>query len=147
MKILFVCKGNVVRSFCADYFSNKFIKENKINDIEISSAGTEAGNYDLTPELKIYDELEIDFSKHKQRKLSKEIINENDLIISMDKYNQKFIKENFNVNSDLFNKFCYNKEEGIVNFHSEDEIKETILHIKNSIPLFLNNIKNNHKRL
>jgi len=40
MKLLFVCTGNIFRSMSAEYLAKKYIKDNKIKGIEISSAGT-----------------------------------------------------------------------------------------------------------
>jgi len=133
MKILFVCKGNVYRSFAAEYFSKEYIKNNNLSEFEVSSAGTEAGNYDLVPLNVILKKLNIDSSKHKKRKVSKKILQENDLVIAMDKYNQKYLKDHFNVGSVLFNEFCNDEDTGIINSLINGE--ETILHIKNSIPL------------
>jgi protein-tyrosine-phosphatase len=42
MKILFVCTGNIFRSMSAEYLAAKYIKDNKIKNIQISSAGTVA---------------------------------------------------------------------------------------------------------
>jgi protein-tyrosine-phosphatase len=36
MKILFVCTGNIFRSMSAEYLAAKYIKDNKINNIQIS---------------------------------------------------------------------------------------------------------------
>ncbi|MCK5023889.1 MAG: hypothetical protein KAS04_06955 [Candidatus Aenigmarchaeota archaeon] len=123
-----------------------FIQKNNISGVKVSTAGTEAGNYDLTQELKLFKKLGIDYSNHKQRKVSEEIIKNNDLIITMDKFNQRFIKKKFGTNSILFNQFCYGKRKGIINFQSMIKEEEIILYIKDSIPFFFESLKNYIKK-
>lgn len=59
----------------AEYITNKYIKDNKIKNISVSSAGTKACPEEPFPQttnaLSFY---ECDISKHQQRKISPEIL-------------------------------------------------------------------------
>ena len=49
LKILFVCKGNIFRSVTAEYSLRKYLFDNNINDVIVSSAGIEAKKEKINP--------------------------------------------------------------------------------------------------
>lgn len=121
--ILFVCSGNIFRSMSAELFLKKYLKDKNIK-IKVSSAGITAKKQEIHPIVKEeLDKLNIDYSKHKQRKVTKKILNSSDLIISMAKVHQKFLKENFAADSVLFNEICFGKREDFLDY--PDILKQT----------------------
>lgn len=119
--ILFVCTGNTFRSMCAELFLKKHLKN---KNITVSSAGIVAKKAPLHKVVK--EELEklgFDTTKHKQRKVTKKILEKADIIISMSTEHKKFLKEKFNTKSILFNEICHGKKEPFLDY--PDIIKET----------------------
>jgi protein-tyrosine-phosphatase len=83
-RILFVCKGNIFRSMTAEYMMKKYLAQHKITDFHVSSAGIEARHHEADPALiKNLKSRRIDISKHKQTKLTKEILDQQDVVIAM----------------------------------------------------------------
>jgi protein-tyrosine phosphatase len=110
IKILFVCTGNIFRSMSAEYCLKKYLRENKIKNIEVSSAGTVAQVQPADPVVvKTLREFGINPSKHVQRKLTKKILKENDIIIVMAKMHQDYIKDHFGLEVPLYNQITFNK--------------------------------------
>ncbi|MFA5745849.1 MAG: hypothetical protein WCX73_00865 [Candidatus Pacearchaeota archaeon] len=121
--ILFVCTGNVFRSMCAELFLKKHLKEKNIK-IKVASAGIIAKKQEIHPIVREeLDKFKIDYSKHKQRKVTRKILDSSDIIISMAKVHQKFLKEKFNTDSILFNEICFNKDEDFLDY--PDILKQT----------------------
>lgn len=112
-QILFVCKDNFGRSITAEYCLRDYLQKNHIDNIEVTSAGTNADS-DSTgfsvahiAELK---KLGIDAGIHRTQ-LTKELADKSDVIICFDEPNQKWIKENINLDVPLFNEIY--KQEAI----------------------------------
>jgi len=152
MNVLFVCTGNIFRSVSAEYFLRKYLSENNIEGINVSSAGTISKKEDFSPEvLRILISLGVNPLSHKQRKLTKEIIEESDLIIPMTKEHGVFVK-NLGGEYALFNDFI--GEEGDLNdvreaFSEEnrsskeakDFLKFVLNYLYSSMPNFYENLK------
>ena len=85
MNLLFVCSGNTCRSALAEALARKIAKRRGIQDINVSSAGTNAwDNVPATDEaLLVGMERELDLTGHRARKLTPEIVSEADLIFVM----------------------------------------------------------------
>jgi protein arginine phosphatase len=87
MNILFVCTGNISRSFLAKAILLNEVKINSIKDVEVSSAGT--GAYPGTPaDPEMVDfliEKEISVPEHASKLISDEEINWADIILVMEK--------------------------------------------------------------
>ncbi|HMI47431.1 MAG TPA: low molecular weight protein arginine phosphatase [Gemmatimonadaceae bacterium] len=85
MNILFVCSGNTCRSPMAEALARKIAKRRGIEDLNVSSAGTNAwDNIPATDEaLLVGMERDIDLTGHRARKLSPAIVSEADLIFVM----------------------------------------------------------------
>ncbi|MFZ2151147.1 MAG: hypothetical protein WAZ12_05170 [Candidatus Absconditicoccaceae bacterium] len=114
MKILFVCTGNIFRSMSAEYLAKKYIKDNKIKNIQASSAGTIAHpEVAFSYTIKRLEKYGCDVSKHKQRKAVDKILKDQDFIICMAKHHQEVIKS-LGYESILFNFVAYSKKEDVL---------------------------------
>jgi protein-tyrosine-phosphatase len=121
--ILFVCSGNIFRSMCAELFLKKHLQEKNIK-IKVTSAGITAKKQEIHLIVKKeLDRLNIDYSKHKQRKVTKKILDSSSLVISMAKVHQQFLKKKFNKDSILFNEIVFEKKEDFLDY--PDILKET----------------------
>jgi protein-tyrosine-phosphatase len=85
MNLLFVCSGNTCRSPMAEALARKIARRRGIENLNISSAGTNAwDNVPATDEaLLVGMEREIDLTGHRARKLTPTIVSEADLIFVM----------------------------------------------------------------
>src|SRR2546423_13675923 len=85
MNILFVCSGNTCRSALAEALARKIAERRGIEDLNVSSAGTNAwDNAPATDEaLLVGMERDIDLTGHRARKLTPAIVSEADLIFVM----------------------------------------------------------------
>lgn len=92
--ILFVCTGNTCRSSMAEALLKSKLESTKTNDSKISvrennikviSAGTAAAdNQKASPQaIEVMAEKDISLREHKSKPLSKEMIKEADLILTM----------------------------------------------------------------
>ena len=147
LKILFVCKGNIFRSVTAEYSLRKYLFDNNINDVIVSSAGIEAKKEKINPFLKnSLKKLGILVNNHRQRKITKKILEENDEIIAIGKDHKEFIEKRFGMKVSLFNKFALNKDTPILDIedcvvdykHHEDAVEKfiegTVKHIHTLTP-------------
>ena len=154
MNIIFICRGNVFRSVSAEYCLKKYLEKINIKEIGVSSAGIEAIQQPVPRFiLNQLSKLEIDASGHKQTKLEKEHLIEADLIVSMGINHKKYILDNFNYTSQLFNEICYGKMTSVLDIHeavlgwesrikeSQNHMKWTIKYIYDSMPSFLENYR------
>ncbi len=84
--ILFVCTGNICRSPMGEGLLKDLIKKEGIQQISISSAGTRGleGEGAASSAVKVCKERGIDISAHVAKKITKEMIQENDLILTME---------------------------------------------------------------
>ncbi|HEX8993877.1 MAG TPA: HIT domain-containing protein [Candidatus Paceibacterota bacterium] len=87
-KILFVCTGNVFRSMSAEYALRKYIEDNNITDLEVASAGTRGGTHQGVDSavLEALRSHGIDASAHVSRPVTKEMLEESDVVIAMADY-------------------------------------------------------------
>lgn len=84
-KITFVCSGNTCRSPMAEALYRAYLKKNKINGIEVASAGVSAFSGDTaTPEaIEVCKERGVDLTYHRSRRLNFEDLNTTDLFVCM----------------------------------------------------------------
>jgi len=84
-KILFVCSGNTCRSPLAEGIAKKLAAQGDLKDTEIFSAGT--STLDGLPAsplaVSVADQHSIDLSSHRSRFLTRTVVGEADLIITM----------------------------------------------------------------
>jgi protein-tyrosine-phosphatase len=85
MNLLFVCSGNTCRSPMAEAFARKIADRRGIQDLNVSSAGTNA--YDNVPAtdeaLLVGMERGLDLTNHRSRMLTPEIVSDADLVFVM----------------------------------------------------------------
>ncbi len=147
-KVLFVCNGNVFRSFSAEALLRHYLNEQKIGGWDVFSAGTRAEKQDIDPEviadLKAFGVKNL---RHRQHKLSKPMLKKFDLVIAMAEDQIDFIKRKFNyTHAVLFNELAKDEASSIwdvgddvkdymTNRDGVDrEIDRTIQYIHDSIP-------------
>ena len=104
MKIVFVCSGNTCRSVMAQGFLEKMQKEKKglpgegeKDTLEISSAGTAAfpGQPAASEALALLLKEGIDLSHHQSRQITREILQEADLVLTMTRSQLALLQERF----------------------------------------------------
>lgn len=93
MNILFVCTGNTCRSPMAEGIFISLLKDNNIDNINVSSAGISAFEGDSANEKAIYTlkNKGIDIESHMSRQLTKDIIENSNLILTMTKAHKRMI--------------------------------------------------------
>ena len=146
-KVLFVCTGNVFRSLSAEYALKKYLIDSKIKGWQVSSAGIIAKKQFIHPKtISTFNKFGVDVLIHVQRKLSRKILDESDLIIAMSKNHVDFIKSNFNFNKVfLFNELAINRKSSVKDIDSvknymtnkvgvDRKIRRTIMRIMKSTP-------------
>jgi len=79
----------------AEYFAKEYIKENNIEDIEISSAGINAaiGEKATQEAIEVMQEKGIDIMKHKSKMLMEEDLKENDKVFTMTNSHKEVIED------------------------------------------------------
>lgn len=85
MEILFVCTGNASRSVMGEILFRQYLAERGHTEIHCSSAGTEAIE-DLGPcpqTAQVCEEIGVDLSSHRRRMLTKELVDQADVIVVM----------------------------------------------------------------
>ncbi len=153
-KVLFVCNGNLFRSFSAEILLKHYLDEHNIKNWEVFSAGTRAKKQDVDPE--IIADLEsfgVKNIRHRQHKLNRLMLEKFDLVIAMAEDQIDFMKKNFNyMHAVLFNELVEDKEASIWDIEDDvknyktnrtgvtREIDKTIRYIHSSIPKLINGI-------
>ncbi|MFW5852816.1 MAG: hypothetical protein ACOCUR_02200 [Nanoarchaeota archaeon] len=152
INVLFVCTGNIFRSMSAEYCAKHVARSMDLQNIQFSSAGTSAELQNAHPKtLDMLNAFGIKDINHTQRKLSKEIIKENDIIIAMGEDHKEFIKNKFGIDALLYNEVALGDKSGILDIHeqypdwfkepekAEIHIENTLDHIYSTMPKFIEN--------
>jgi protein-tyrosine-phosphatase len=84
-KVLFVCTGNSCRSPMAEGILKKTLKEDKLDNFEVGSAGT--SSWDGAPAslfaIEVAKAQNVDLTQHRSHQLNQQILKKADLILVM----------------------------------------------------------------
>lgn len=85
MKLLFICTGNTCRSPMAEAIARRLAAERGLTDLHVSSAGIGAAENSPVSDgaLLVAMEHGLDLSAHRARQLTRELVDEADLILVM----------------------------------------------------------------
>lgn len=94
-RVLLVCTGNICRSPLAAALLTKALKDRDLSDMEVSSAGT--GAWDGAPASEgaylVALERGLDLSSHRARLLTRELVDESHLILTMARHHRARVDE------------------------------------------------------
>ncbi len=152
--ILFVCTGNVFRSVSAEQCFKKYLSDNNISDWKVGSAGIIADEASVDPKiLETLKELGIDNVVYQQRKLTREILEDYDVIVGMAENHIEFMKSEFGYKyAILFNELASNEKTSIWDIEDEipdyltnrsaveEKLDRTVREIHDKIPSLFKNV-------
>ena len=94
-QVLLVCTGNICRSPLGEALLRRTLKERGIDGIEVASAGT--GAWDGAPASEgaylVGLERGLDLSGHRARLLTRELVDQSDLILTMARHHRARVDE------------------------------------------------------
>ena len=154
MKVIFVCTSNLFRSVSAHSLFQKYLDDNRIKNIVVDSAGiyAEDGRDTSMNIISCLKEFKIDTIDHVSKPLTQELVDSNDIVISMSTNHRTFIENNFNTRSPLFNEIAFGELTGLLDNNEVPGLgsagsvkfnnfeKETIDYIAKAIPKLYENI-------
>lgn len=152
MNILYVCTWNVFRSMSAEYLTKKYLEDHTIDDILVSSTWTKA--HPEAPFSRTLERLSLygcDATKHQQRKITPEILWEQDLIICMSEHHRQSVREMW-FDAVLFNEIAYDKSEDLLDdteymnqhgpdFELDEYVRTIVDYIHEAIPFVIEHIR------
>lgn len=110
----------------AEYLFKKYLNEKKISGWKVGSAGITARPQDIKLKtIETLEDLGVKKIKHKQRKLTKKILNDYDIVVAMSTDHFDIIKNKFNYkNVILFSELAENKSIPILDIDEEIKNKD-----------------------
>ena len=94
-RVLFVCTGNVCRSPLAEVLLRHEADARGLADVEVGSAGT--GAWDGAPASEgaylVALEHDLDLSAHRARLLTRDLLRESDLVLTMSRHHRARVQE------------------------------------------------------
>jgi protein-tyrosine-phosphatase len=113
--VLFVCTGNVFRSFVAEVAFKAHIREQgRTTDFVVGSAGTQAIRQVVPRQVReLLSEHGVDTRGHIQRLLTRNLAESSDYVIAMSDDHQRFILEHFGRQVPLFSELSRGYREPI----------------------------------
>ncbi|MBR4508141.1 MAG: hypothetical protein IKP23_01525 [Elusimicrobiaceae bacterium] len=117
-KICFICHANICRSFGAECILNNLAAKDNNKEIIATSRGIYAQDFYAVPQ-KLWDFLkskDIEKIEHKSTLLTKEDLQNNDLILTMTDDQKEFILDRYAQFTDkvfLLQEYVYEKEEEV----------------------------------
>lgn len=117
-KICFICHANICRSFGAECILNNLAAKDNNKEIIATSRGIYAQDFYAVPQ-KLWDFLkskDIEKTEHKSTLLTKEDLQNNDLILTMTDDQKEFILDRYAQFTDkvfLLQEYVYEKEEEV----------------------------------
>ncbi len=105
VKVLFVCHGNICRSVMAQFMFEKMLKDEDLDSFAYVDSGAvtteEIGNDMYYAAKDILDKHHVPYEKHRARQVSKQDIDDFDLIICMDSSNLNGLYRKFGNNAKI----------------------------------------------
>lgn len=124
-RILFVCTGNIFRSLTAEYALRDWLGD--ASQIRVASAGTEDFPHVISPYVRDYLRGRgLDVSPHQRRTLTREILQDQDLVIAMSTDHRAILTGNFGLRDVLlFTEACGLGAEALLDVHEVVQDHET----------------------
>ena len=151
--ILFVCTGNIFRSLAAEQGFKKYLLDNGIPGWHVGSAGIHAVPQAVDPKtLETLCEVGITDIEHEQRKLTREMLEQYDVIVGMAQDHIDFMKSQFNYKYGiLFNELAQHEATSVRDIDEvpeyqtnpqavEEKIERTVKNIVEKIPAVFKNV-------
>lgn len=93
--VLFICMGNICRSPIAEYLFNHYSRQKNLPFTAKSAGLMDSGNMISLNSMQLLAEQNIMSQEHSSRKINPEILNGSWLILTMEEYHKKVIRDNF----------------------------------------------------